>query len=68
MSDASVFRLYAEEALLASTKATSETEKRALEDLACTWATAAMASERVCGDGPISWPRGVAEAKPQTHF
>lgn len=68
MSEASVFRLYAEEALRASSKSASEVEKRALEELACTWATAALASDKVFATALISWPRGVAEAKPPTHF
>jgi hypothetical protein len=66
MSEASVFRLYAEEALRASSKVSSTAEKQALEDLACTWATAALASDRVFGTALISWPRGVAEATPLT--
>jgi hypothetical protein len=57
MSEASVFRLYADEALRESSKAVREDEKRALEDLACTWAKAAMASDRVFGPEPTLWPR-----------
>jgi hypothetical protein len=52
MSEASVFRLYAEEAMRASTKAEREDEKQALRDLACTWAKAAVASEKVFGATP----------------
>jgi hypothetical protein len=47
MSDASVFRQFAEEAMCGSSKTTNEAYKRALEDLACTWAQAALANERV---------------------
>jgi hypothetical protein len=42
VSDADVFRQYAEEAMHGSSKATSENEKRTLADLACTWAQAAL--------------------------
>ena len=49
MSDASVFRLLAEEAMHESTKAVCEDDRQALEDLACTWARAALMSQRVFG-------------------
>jgi hypothetical protein len=47
MSDANVFRQFAEEAMCGSSKTTSKDYKRALEDLACTWAHAALMNERV---------------------
>jgi hypothetical protein len=47
MNDADLFRRYAEEAMHESFEATSEHEKRA--DLACTWAQAALMSDRVFG-------------------
>ena len=49
MSDADLFRRYATEAMHESFEATSEHEKRALADLACTWAQAALMSDRVFG-------------------
>jgi hypothetical protein len=49
MREADLFRQYAKEAIHESSKAKSENEKRALIDLACTWAKAAMAGERVWG-------------------
>jgi hypothetical protein len=69
MSEATVFRLYADEALRESSKTSHEDEKRALEDLACTWAKAAVAYDRVFGPEPTlwpRWPRGVDEATPPT--
>ena len=57
MSDASVFRLFAEEAMRGAANAPNEDEKRALEELSCTWAQAALMSDRVFGRGfPPSWP------------
>jgi hypothetical protein len=55
MSDANVFRQFAEEALRGSSEAISQDEKRALEELACTWAQAALMSDRVFGfaRGPV---------------
>ena len=47
MSDADLFRRYVKEAMHESFEATSENEKRALANLACTWAQAALMSERV---------------------
>jgi hypothetical protein len=44
MSDADLFRRYAKEAMHESFEATSEHEKRALANLACTWAQAASDS------------------------
>jgi hypothetical protein len=51
MSDASVFRLFAEEAMRGAANAPNEDEKRALEELSCTWAQAALMSDRVFGRG-----------------
>jgi hypothetical protein len=62
MSDADLFRQYAEEATHGSSKATSENEKRTLADLACTWAQAALMSERVLGSSFVSAPRDIGEA------
>jgi len=52
MSEVSVFRQYAKEAMRDSSKAASEAEKRTLEALACTWAQASLLSDRVFGS---SW-------------
>jgi hypothetical protein len=46
-----------------SFKAVREEEKRALEDLACTWTKAALASDRIFGPSttsspPAGWPTG----------
>ena len=49
MSDADLFRRYAKEAMQRSSKATSNSEKRALSDLAYTWAQAALMSDKVFG-------------------
>jgi len=49
MSDADLFRGYAKEAMQGSSKATSNSEKRALADLAYTWAQAALMSDKVFG-------------------
>jgi hypothetical protein len=62
MSDADLFRQYAKEAMYGSSKATNENEKRTLIDLACTWAHAALASERVWESSFTSSPRDVGEA------
>jgi len=57
MSDASVFRLFAEEAMRGAANAVSEDERRALEELSCTWAQAALMSDRVFGQSfASSWP------------
>jgi len=57
MSDASAFRLLAEEAMRDSSKAACEYDRLALEDLACTWARAALMSDRVFGSSwlPEQW-------------
>jgi hypothetical protein len=48
MSEADQFRQYAEEALRWATQSTTpEKEKPALIELACTWACAAVESERL---------------------
>jgi hypothetical protein len=57
MSDANVFRHFALEAMRGSSEAISEDEKRALQDLACTWAQAALISERVFGIAVAPVPR-----------
>ena len=49
MSESSVFRQYAEEAMCEASKATTEAEKRVLGELACTWAQAALISDRIFG-------------------
>jgi hypothetical protein len=67
MSDASVFRHFAEEAMCGSSKTTNEAYKRALEDLACTWAQAALASERVFGSSFASSPSDAGAATSSIH-
>jgi hypothetical protein len=62
MSEANLFRQYAKEAIHGFSKAKSENEKRALIDLSCTWAQAALASERVLGSSYTSSPRDVGGA------
>ena len=57
MSEADLFRQYAKEVISVSSKATNDNEKRSLIDLACTWAQAALMSERVLGSNFISLPR-----------
>jgi hypothetical protein len=49
MSKADLFRQYAKEAMRAASKSTIEDEGRVLIDLACTWARAALAGQRVLG-------------------
>jgi hypothetical protein len=49
MSDADLFRQYAKEAMRPASKSTSENEARVLVDLACTWARAALAGEKILG-------------------
>jgi hypothetical protein len=66
MTEADLFRQYAKEAMRSSSKSGGENEKRALIDLACTWAQAALMSERMWGSSFISSPRDVAEAKSLT--
>jgi hypothetical protein len=62
MSDASVFRQFAEEAMRSSSKAVCEDDRRALEDLACTFAQASLMSDRVFGSSFTPLPRSVDEA------
>ena len=49
MTEADLFRQYAKEAMHSSSQSKSEDERRGLEGLACTWAQAALTSERVFG-------------------
>jgi hypothetical protein len=49
MSEANLFRQFAEEAMRDASKAKNEGEKHVLEGLACVWAQAAMMSDRVFG-------------------
>jgi hypothetical protein len=67
MSDATVFRQFAEEAMRDACTVIDEGEKRALEGLACTWAQAALMSDRVFRSPFISAPRVVGEPTPLTH-
>ena len=60
MSDASVFHMFAEEAMRDLSKAATEAKRRALEELACTWAQAASMSDRVFGSS-IVLPPGVGQ-------
>ena len=53
MSEAGLFWHYAREAA----EATSENEKQVLMGVACTWAQAALMSERVLGSSFIPSPR-----------
>jgi hypothetical protein len=62
MSEADLFRQYAEEAMRESSKATRENEKQSLLDVACTWAQAALMSDRVLGSSITSSLRDVDEA------
>jgi hypothetical protein len=62
MSEADLFRQYAKEALHGSSKATTENEKQTLIELACTWAQAALMSERVFGLSFIASTCDVGEA------
>jgi hypothetical protein len=64
MSESSVFRQYAEEAMREASKATSETDRRALGELACTWAQAALVSDRMFGSSFVSSQTDDGEAKP----
>jgi len=59
LSDADLYRQYAKEAMHGSSKVKDENEKQALIDLACTWAQAALMSERVLGASFISSPHDV---------
>ena len=56
MKEADLFRQYAQEAARSSSKATNQEEKSALMALACTWAQAALTSERVLGSSFIPLP------------
>jgi len=56
MKEADLFRRYAHQATRWSSKATSQEEKNALMALACTWAQAALRSERVLGSSFIPSP------------
>ena len=56
MSDASVFRLFAEEAKRSAANAPDEDERRALKELSCTWVQAALMSDRVLGQNTSSRP------------
>jgi hypothetical protein len=47
MKEPDLFRQYGQEAARSSSNATSQEEKDALMALACTWAQAALTSERV---------------------
>jgi hypothetical protein len=67
MSDADLFRQYAKEAMHVSSEATSENEKQTLIELACTWAQAALMSEKVSGVGVITSPYDVGEATSLAH-
>ena len=62
MSDADLFRQYAKEAMHGASNVKDEYEKQTLIDLACTWAQAALVSERVFGSSFIASPRDVGEA------
>ena len=56
MSDATVFRLFAEEAMRGAANAASEDERLALEELSYTWEQAALISDRVPGQRfPSPW-------------
>jgi hypothetical protein len=57
MKEVYLFRQYAEEAACASSKATSREEADALLALACTWAQAALMSERKPGSSVFPSPR-----------
>jgi hypothetical protein len=52
MTDANLFQEFAKEALQQASKAKSEQEKLALNELALAWVNAALASDRVFGS---SW-------------
>ena len=52
MADANLFQEFAKEALQQASKAKSEQEKLALNELALAWVNAALASDRVFGS---SW-------------
>ena len=54
MTDANLFQEFAEEALQRASKAKSEQEKLAFNELALAWVNAALASDRVFGRVGIS--------------
>ena len=62
MGEAGLFRQYAKEAMHVASEVTSENEKRTLVDLACTWAVAALKSDRVLGSSFVSSLCDVGEA------
>jgi hypothetical protein len=62
MGEAGLFRQYAKEAMHVASEVTSENEKRTLVDLACTWAVAALMSDRVLGSSFVSSLCDVGEA------
>ena len=49
MTDANLFEEFAKEALQQASKAKSENERLALNDIALAWVNAALASDRVFG-------------------
>jgi hypothetical protein len=49
MSEAAMFRQYAEEAMRWASESNTEQEKRTLMELVCTWTLAATESERAVG-------------------
>ena len=61
MSEVSVFRLYAKEAMRSASTAVDESEKRTLEELAVIWAQAALMSDRVFGSSFTPSPPDVRE-------
>ena len=67
MSEATVFRSYAEEAMWEASKTKRDDEKQALQDLACIWARAALVSDKLFGSNPTLLPRGDGEATPLIH-
>ncbi len=66
MTEADLFRQYAKEAMRSSSKSTNENEKRDLAGLACIWAQAALASERLFGSGFASSQCDIAEVASPT--
>jgi hypothetical protein len=64
MSDTSVFRQYAEEAMRKASDAKTEAERKASESHAYTWAQAALISDEGVAPNFISALRTVAEATP----
>jgi hypothetical protein len=65
MSEASVFRQYAEEAMRDASNAETETERKALQNLAYIWAQAASMSARGIGPHFTAALRAVAETAPR---